>query len=63
MLDKDKLKKQVEFLDNNPDYILVGTGGVVVDEMKNKLMDYNVPENESPNIQLRLFKKKNFGRI
>jgi len=27
-LSKDKLKMQVEFLDNNPDYVLVGTNGV-----------------------------------
>ena len=42
-IDKDKLKKQVDFLENNKDYILVGTCGVVVDDYKNKITDYSVP--------------------
>ncbi len=29
-IDKDKLQKQIEFLDNNPDHVLVGTGMIVV---------------------------------
>lgn len=45
-IDKDKLKKQVEFLDKNPEYILVGTGGIIVDEYSNKIMDYLVPETD-----------------
>jgi len=43
-IDKDKLKKQIEFLDNNSDYVLIGSEGIVVDERKNKLMHYHVPE-------------------
>jgi len=31
-IDSDKLKKQVEFLDNHPEYALVGTGATVIDE-------------------------------
>ncbi len=31
-IDKDKLQKQVEFLDKNLDYVLVGTGAIVVNE-------------------------------
>ncbi len=45
-IDKDKLKIQVEFLDKNPEYILVGTNGIVIDENKNKIMDYTVPETD-----------------
>lgn len=45
-IDKDKLKIQVEFLDNNPEYILVGTNGIIIDENKNKIMDYIVPETD-----------------
>lgn len=29
---KDKLRLQVEFLENNPEYVLVGGGGILVDE-------------------------------
>jgi len=41
-IDKDKLKKQVDFLESNENYVLVGTCGVVVDDYKNKITDYNV---------------------
>jgi len=46
-LDKDKLKKQVEFLEANPDYVLVGTGAVVVDENGKELLRYLLPETDS----------------
>ncbi len=46
-LDKDKLKKQVEFLDENPEYVLVGTGAVVVDESGKELFRYLNPEKDS----------------
>ena len=42
-IDNDKLTKQVNFLDKNPEYVLIGTSGVVVDENKNKITNYNVP--------------------
>ena len=45
-IDKDKLKRQVEFLDKNPEYALVGTGGIIVEEDSNKIMDYLVPETD-----------------
>lgn len=41
---KDKLKKQIEFLEKNSDYVLVGTGVVVVDEEENEQFRYLVPE-------------------
>lgn len=40
--DKDKLKKQVEFLDNNNDYVIVGTAGHLFYEDDNEYADYNV---------------------
>lgn len=43
-IDKDKLKKQVLFLDDNFDYVLVGTGVVVIDENNNELFRYLLPE-------------------
>lgn len=57
--DTDKLYKQVEFLNNNPDHVLVGTGVVIVDEGNNELFRYLVPTtNES--IQKRLLGKNCF---
>lgn len=55
-IDKDKLKKQVDFLDYNPDYVLVGTAGVVVNENKNKIIDYVVPDTDYKIKQNILFK-------
>lgn len=37
---KDKLKLQVEFLDNNPEYVVVGGGVILVDENGNELFRY-----------------------
>lgn len=31
-IDKEKLAKQVEFLDNHPDHVLIGTGAIVIDQ-------------------------------
>lgn len=41
--DVDKLSKQVKFLDDNPEYVLVGTGVIVVDERGNELSRYLTP--------------------
>lgn len=47
-IDKDKLKKQIEFLDNHKDFGLVGVSGVVVVNDKNQEMfKYNLPESDS----------------
>jgi glycosyltransferase involved in cell wall biosynthesis len=43
-IDKDKLQKQVEFLNNNSDHVLVGTGVIVVDEEGKELFRYLLPE-------------------
>ncbi len=45
-LDKDKLKEQVEFLDAHPDYVLVGTNSVVVDESGHELTRSLSPERD-----------------
>lgn len=45
-IDKDKLKKQVEFLENNVDYVLVGTGAVVVNEEGVEMFRYLLPETD-----------------
>ena len=44
--DKDKLKKQIEFLEKNKDYVLVGTGVIEVDEKGKELFRYLVPESD-----------------
>lgn len=44
--DKDKLKKQIDFLGSNTEYVLVGTGVVVVDDFGNEILRYLNPEND-----------------
>jgi glycosyltransferase involved in cell wall biosynthesis len=39
-VEKDKLKRQVEFLAKNPDYVLVGTGVIVVNESGQELFKF-----------------------
>lgn len=43
-IEEDKLKKQIEFLEKNSDYVLLGTGVVVVDEEEKEQFRYLVPE-------------------
>ena len=45
-IDKDKLKKQIEFLENNQDYVLVGTGVIVIDEGGSEIARYFMPETD-----------------
>jgi len=45
-IDKDKLKKQVEFLRKNNDYVLIGTGVIVVDEGGSEIARYFMPETD-----------------
>lgn len=44
--DKDKLKKQVDFLNTRADHALVGTGTIVVDEKGNELFRFLNPETD-----------------
>ena len=44
-IDKDKLKRQVEFLENFPEYVLVGTWAIV--EKKRKLIKWRLPRGDN----------------
>lgn len=44
--DKDTLKLQVEFLENNPEYVLVGGGVIIVDENYKEVFRYLKNEND-----------------
>jgi len=47
-IDKNKLKKQIEFLDQNKDYGLVGVSGIiVVDDNHDELFRYSLPETDN----------------
>lgn len=56
----DKLKKQIEFLNENLDYALVGTGVTVVDENNNKVTKYLLPEKDS-DIREKILSKNCFA--
>src|SRR3989344_5200202 len=58
-LDKDKLKKQIEFLENNKDYVLIGTGVIVVDEKGKEIFRHINPELDK-NIRREILKKNCF---
>jgi glycosyltransferase involved in cell wall biosynthesis len=58
-IDKDKLKKQFEFLENNPGYVLVGTGAICVDENEIELTRYLLPGTDEK-IREDLLCKNNF---
>lgn len=45
-IDTTKLEKQVEFLEKNTDYVLVGTGAILVDEQNQELARYLLPEQD-----------------
>ncbi|HAE36355.1 TPA: hypothetical protein DCX66_02840 [Candidatus Nomurabacteria bacterium] len=45
-VDTDKLKKQVEFLNDNSGHVLVGTGVIVVNENGKELFRYLLPESD-----------------
>lgn len=44
--DSEKLKKQVRFLEGNPDYILVGGGVIAVDKEGREIVRYLLPEKD-----------------
>ena len=45
-VDEDKLKKQVEFLDTHPDYVLVGTGVIIQNEEGAELFSFLNPQTD-----------------
>ena len=59
-LDKEKLKKQVEFLDNNPECVLLGTGVVVINEKGRELFRYFHPEKDQ-NIRNKILMRNCFA--
>lgn len=52
---KDKLKMQVEFLDKNPDYVVVGGGVILVDENGDELFKYLKKETDEEIRSFALF--------
>lgn len=52
---KDKLKLQVEFLDNNPDYVVVGGGVILVDGNGDELFRYLKKETDEEIRSFALF--------
>ena len=40
-IDKDKLQKQFDFLENNPDYVLIGSNIKIIDEKENFIKNTN----------------------
>lgn len=58
-ISKDKLQKQVEFLDKNQDYVLVGTSTVIVGETGKELVRYLLPETDK-DIRRNFLWKNNF---
>lgn len=44
--DERKLQKQYDFLENNSDHVLVGTGVILVDEKGNEMSSYLLPETD-----------------
>jgi glycosyltransferase involved in cell wall biosynthesis len=57
--DTEKLAKQVEFLDGNPDHIIVGTGVVMLNENGKELFRYLLPESDKT-IKSRILGKNCF---
>lgn len=55
-IDRNKLKRQVEYLNKNPDYILIGTGTIVVDENGKEIFRFLNPESDQDIRKKILFK-------
>ena len=45
--DKNKIEKQVNFLEKNKDHVLVGGGAIKVDENGKEIINYLLPENDA----------------
>ncbi len=46
-IDTEKLSKQIRFLEENGEYVLIGTGGIIIDESEKELTRYLLPEKDS----------------
>lgn len=58
-IDTDKLTKQVRFLEDNSEYVLVGTNAIVFDEKGAKLAEYILPKDDMV-IRSRMLSKNCF---
>ncbi len=58
-IDKEKIQKQLAFLEENSNYVLVGTGTIVVDEEGHELFRYLGPETDKE-IRNRILSKNCF---
>lgn len=58
-IDRDKLRKQVDFLSNNRDYVLIGTGAVFVDENNKEILRFLNSQSDAE-IRQRLLGKNCF---
>jgi len=64
LIDKDKLKLQIEFLKNNKDISLVGTNFYYIDEKGNKLTEKKLPEKcEDIEFMMPIIPSVNHGSI
>jgi glycosyltransferase domain-containing protein len=60
--DKNKIKKQVNFLENNKDHVLVGGGAIKVDENGNEIVRYILPEDD-PDIRKTILVSDTFVHV
>lgn len=58
-IDKDKIKKQFEFLEKNIDHVIIGTGVIVQNEDRKELFRYVLPESDI-DIRKRILSKNCF---
>jgi len=58
-IDIDKLKEQIEFLENNQDHVLIGTGFVAVNEQGTEIFKYLNPK-EDKDIRADMLRKNCF---
>ncbi len=55
-IDKNKLQKQFDFLENNPDYVLIGSNVKIADDRGNFIKNTNF-ETENENIRKKILKE------
>lgn len=55
-IDPDKLMRQVDFLEHNPDYVLVGTNAIICDEKGREIDRYSMPATDEAIRSRMLFK-------
>jgi glycosyltransferase involved in cell wall biosynthesis len=61
-IDKKKLDKQVNFLENNTDHVLVGTGAVVKSDRNNEIFRYLKPHKDQE-IRSKILQKNAFVHV